>query len=83
MVVIKNCPNLSTSHYADGRIIEDECSLEVDKLCQECNTCLIKTIYKKQLDFYYGTHSMPDERLMREILELFGATIGKDKNEIK
>lgn len=30
-----------------------------------------------------GHPSKLDEGLMREILELFGATIGKDKNEIK
>lgn len=36
MVVIKNCPNLSTSHYADGRIIEDEWFELEDKTVEVC-----------------------------------------------
>lgn len=81
MVVIKNCPNLSTSHYADGRIVENECSLEEDKLCQECNTCLIKTVYMKQLAFYNGCLSEFGKNPIKEILDLFNASGGKEEED--
>lgn len=81
MVVIKNCPNLSTSYYADGRIVKDECSLEENKLCQECNTCLIKTVYRKQLAFYNGNLYEFGKNPMKEILDLFKTSERKEEED--
>ena len=45
--IVKNCPNLQESYYANGYISKNECSLEIDdKQCADCTDCLIKRIYE-------------------------------------
>ena len=46
--IVKNCPNLSESYYADGHISHNECSLEIDdKQCADCTDCLIRQVIDK------------------------------------
>lgn len=46
--VVKNCPNLAESYYADGHISKNECSLDIyDKQCSNCTDCLIKQVIDK------------------------------------
>lgn len=46
--IVKNCPNLSESYYADGHISQNECSLEIDdRQCVDCTDCLIKQVIEK------------------------------------
>ena len=44
--IVKNCENLSTSYYSDGRIIKHQCGLTVNGLCENTN-CLIKDVITK------------------------------------
>lgn len=46
--IIRNCPNLQESYYADGHISKNECSLDIyDKQCSDCTDCLIKQVVDK------------------------------------
>ena len=46
--IIRNCPNLQESYYADGHISKNECGLDIyDKQCSDCTDCLIKQVVEK------------------------------------
>ena len=42
--IVKSCPNLTTSYYAEGDIIHNQCGLTDDDLCQDCIDCKMKQI---------------------------------------
>lgn len=45
--IIKNCPNLTTSHYGTGETIHNQCGLTDDDLCINCTNCVMKQIVEK------------------------------------
>lgn len=43
--IVKSCPNLTTSYYAEGDIIHNQCGLtDDDSLCQDRTDCVMKQI---------------------------------------
>ena len=75
--IVKNCPNLSESYYADGHISQNECSLEIlDTKCSDCTDCLTKQVIEKCRN--YDKAMLKDLMLfksvrviVRDILQLF------------
>lgn len=71
--IVKNCPNLAESYYADGHISKNECRLDIyDKQCSDCTDCLIKQVVEKCKKEISDKENWCHRRaLAKEILQLF------------
>lgn len=42
--VVKGCPFLAVAHYAQGDIVEDQCSMTEYELCADREDCILKKV---------------------------------------
>lgn len=68
--IIKNCPNLTTSHYGTGETIHNQCGLTDDDLCINCTDCVIKQVIEKCKNELGKVRTIGKDIMAEEILQL-------------